>query len=89
MEPDIVGGGAAIEENGPLPVPHESSCKIRDQIDEIYTFRKARVLTMTEAVYRTAGFNDNIHGPPVSVCPFQLPRGRYTLYGELGFDDSV
>lgn len=75
MELDIVGGGAAIEENGPLP--------------EIYTFRKARVLTMTEAVYRTAGLNDNIHDPPVNVCPFQLPRGRYTLYGELGFDDGV
>jgi len=86
MDLYIVGDGTAIEENGPLHALYES---YNHQIDEFSTFRKARVLTMTEAVYRTAGFNDKVHDPPVIVCPFHLPRGRYTLYGETSFDDSV
>jgi len=62
--------------------------KIRDQIDEISAFRKARVLTVAEAVYRTAGFNVNYRDPPVIVCPIHLPRGRYTSHGEPDLDDG-
>ena len=49
--------------------------RIQDQVNEIASFRKARVLTVAEACYRILGFNVNFREPAVVVCPIYLPRG--------------
>jgi len=59
-----------------------ASFRIRDQLDEISAFRKARILTIAECVYRVMGFNVNYRDPPVAVCPIRLPRGREVARGE-------
>jgi len=56
--------------------------RIRDQVDEIIAFRKARVFTIAECTYRTLGFNVNYRSPAVVVCPIHLPRGRMVPAGE-------
>ena len=49
--------------------------RIRDQSNEIMAFRKARILTVAECVYRALGFNVNYRLPAVVVCPMCFPRG--------------
>jgi len=56
--------------------------RIRDQLDEITAFRKARILTIAECIYRVLGFNVNYRFPAVVVCPIHLPRGRMVASGE-------
>ena len=50
--------------------------RIRDEINEIASFRKVRILTVAEACYRVLGFNVNFREPAVVVCPIYLPRGN-------------
>ena len=59
-----------------------ASFRIRDQLDEITAFRKARILTVAECVYRCLGFNVNFRHPAVVVCPIYLPRRRVVPSGE-------
>ena len=49
--------------------------RIKDQVNEIASFRKVRILTVAEACYRILGFNVNFREPAVVVCPIYLPRG--------------
>jgi len=56
--------------------------RIRDMVDEITAFRKARIFTVAECIYRTLGFNVNYRSPAVVVCPIHLPRGRMVSAGE-------
>ena len=56
--------------------------RIKDQLNEIIAFRKARILTVSECVYRALGFNVNYRFPAVVVCPIHLPRGRMVHSGE-------
>ena len=51
-----------------------SGVRIKDQIDEIASFRRTRILTIAEACYRILGFNVNFRDPAVVVCPIHLPR---------------
>ena len=50
--------------------------RIQDEINEIASFRKVRILTVAEACYRVLGFNINFREPAVVVCPIYLPRGN-------------
>ena len=50
--------------------------RIKDEVNEIASFRKARILTVAEACYRIMGFNVNFREPAVVVCPIYLPRAN-------------
>ena len=52
--------------------------RIQDEINEIASFRRVRILTVAEACYRILGFNINLREPAVVVCPIYLPRKNTT-----------
>jgi len=51
-----------------------SGVKITEQLNEIASFRLARILTVAECVFRILLFNINYRFPAVAVCPIHLPR---------------
>jgi len=50
--------------------------KVSEATDEICAFRSVRLLTASEAVYRTLGFNINFRDPPVTLCRFTVPKPK-------------
>ena len=50
--------------------------RISESDDEIAAFRKARVMTASEAVYRTFQYKVNFRDPSVILCRFSVPDRR-------------
>jgi len=48
--------------------------KISESMDEICAFRNVRLLTTSEAVYRTFNFDINFRDPAVALCRFTVPK---------------
>ena len=62
--------------------------RIKDEINEIASFRKVRVLTVAEACYRILGYNINFREPAVVVCPIYLPRANSSGNTTSGDNDQ-
>jgi len=56
-----------------------SGFKISENLDEIAAFRRARVFSVSEAIWRTLRFVLNFKHPAVMMCSIRLPRDYLTL----------
>jgi len=50
--------------------------KVSEATDEIFAHRSVRLLTVSEAVYRTFGYCINFRDPAVTLCRFTTPKQK-------------